>query len=90
MIIAKLVLLASPLVIASMLFFVNPAAASPIDTASAETHVNSSSAESVHGLATLNQADQSNPIRDYLGCNCAYCVGAESPLQGKLPFSGLL
>ncbi|MBV6623834.1 MAG: hypothetical protein KI793_13015 [Rivularia sp. (in: Bacteria)] len=90
MIIAKLVLLTSPLFVACMLFFVNPAAASPIDTVSTQTHISSTSAESVHGLATLNQADTSNPIRDYLGCKCAYCVGVESPLQGKLPFSGLL
>lgn len=87
MIIAKLVLFASPLIAASMLFLANPAAASVIDSTSATTHINSVSAQPVHEFVTLNQVDNSNPILDRLGCNCAYCAGAESPLQGKLPFS---
>lgn len=90
MIIAKLVLFASPLLVASMLFFTNPAGASPIDSASATTHINSVPVQSTHGLVTLNQADKSNPILEQLGCNCAYCVQAKSQLlQGKLPISNL-
>ena len=86
MIIAKLVLFASPLLVASMLLFTNPAAASPIDSASATTNINLADSQPVHQFVTINQVDNSNPILDHLGCNCAYCAGAESPLQGKLPF----
>ncbi len=89
MIIAKLVLFALPVLVASMLFLANPAAAFPVDSAST-THINSTSVQAVEGLATLNQVDNSNPIIDHLGCNCAYCAGAESQLQGKLPFSNIL
>ncbi|MEM1393154.1 MAG: hypothetical protein AAF757_03690 [Cyanobacteria bacterium P01_D01_bin.116] len=87
MIIAKFVLFASPLIIASILFLANPAAAFPISSASATTDVNSSAAQTVHGLATLNQVNESNPILDHLTCKCSYCAGAKSQLQGKLPFS---
>jgi hypothetical protein len=87
MIIAKLVLFASPLIVASMLFVANSAAASVIDSAPTATHINSVNSQPVHKSVTLNQVDNSNPIMDQLGCNCAYCAGAESPLQGRLPFS---
>lgn len=89
MIIAKLVLFASPLIVASMLFLANPAAASVVDSASATTHINSVSAQPVDQFITLNQVDNSNPILDRLGCNCAYCAEIKSPLQGKLPISNL-
>ncbi|MEM7716621.1 MAG: hypothetical protein AAF349_24180 [Cyanobacteria bacterium P01_A01_bin.68] len=87
MIIAKLVLFASPIIIASMLFLANPAAASPVD--SATTDIDSASVQVVHGLATLNQVDNSNPILEHLGCNCVYCVKPESLLQGQLPFTNI-
>ncbi|MGB3642724.1 MAG: hypothetical protein WBA39_34835 [Rivularia sp. (in: cyanobacteria)] len=90
MIIAKLVLFALPVLVASMLFSANPAAAFSVDSDSAKTDINSTSVQPVHNLATLNQVDNSNPIIDHLGCNCAYCAGAESLLQGKLPFSNIL
>ena len=88
MIIAKLVLFASPVLVASMLFLANPAAAFPVNSASATTHISAANSQSVHQLATLNQVD-SNPIIDQLGCKCAYCVGAKSQLQGKLPISNI-
>ncbi|WP_414624049.1 hypothetical protein [Calothrix sp. CCY 0018] len=88
MIIAKLVLFALPVLVASMLFLTNPAAASSVDSAST-THINSTSVQAVDEFVTLNQVDNSNPIIDHLGCNCAYCAGAESQLQGKLPISNL-
>ncbi|MBF2013690.1 MAG: hypothetical protein IGS23_00365 [Rivularia sp. T60_A2020_040] len=90
MIIAKLVLFASPLVIASMLFLANPAAASPINSASTKTHINTVSAKSTHQLITLNQTDNSNPILDQLGCQCAYCTKAKLQLEGKLSISSIL
>lgn len=88
MIIAKLVLFALPLLVASMLFLANPAAASPVD--SAKTHFNSASAQPIHELVKLNQVDKSNPILDHLGCNCAYCIEAKSHLEGKLSISDIL
>ncbi|MGB3651188.1 MAG: hypothetical protein WBA41_08255 [Rivularia sp. (in: cyanobacteria)] len=87
MIIAKLVLFASPVLVASMLFLTNPAAAFPVN-ASATTHISAVDSQPVHQLVTLNQVD-SNPILDQLGCKCAYCVGAKSQLQGKLPISNI-
>lgn len=89
MIIAKLVLFASPILVASMLFLANPAAALSIDSASESVHVDSASVKAVHGLAILNQVDNSNPILEHLGCNCAYCAKPESLLQGQLPFSNI-
>ncbi|MCJ8282543.1 MAG: hypothetical protein MJK14_22640 [Rivularia sp. ALOHA_DT_140] len=90
MIVAKLVLFALPILVASMLFVTKPVAASPVDSASTTTHINSAPIQTVHGLATINQADKSNPILDQLGCKCAYCIGAKSQLQGKLPLSNIL
>ncbi|MEB3214926.1 MAG: hypothetical protein VKN72_01530 [Nostocales cyanobacterium 94392] len=92
MIIAKLVLFASPLLIASMLFFANPVAASPINSASTKTHINtvSVSSKSTHQLITLNQTDKSNPILDNLACQCAYCTKAKLQLEGKLSISSIL
>lgn len=87
MIIAKLVLFALPLIIACMMFLANPAAASVVYSESATTHINSVHSQPVHKFLTLNQVDNSNPIMDQLGCNCAYCAGVKSPLQGKLPIS---
>ncbi|MEA5597218.1 hypothetical protein [Rivularia sp. UHCC 0363] len=83
MIIAKLVLFALPLLVASMLFLANPVTASPVNSTSATVHINPSDSP-LHQLATLNQID-SNPILDQLGCQCASCVQAKSQLQGKLP-----
>jgi len=89
MIIAKLVLFASPIIVASMLFLANPAAAFPLNSVSESVHVNSASVQAIHGSATLNQVDNSNPILEHLGCNCVSCVKPESLLQGKLPLSNI-
>lgn len=87
MIIPQLVLFGLPVVVASMFFLANPAAAFPVDSPSATTSINASDSQSVHGLATLHQVDNSNPILDQLGCKCAYCVQPKSQLQGRLPIS---
>ncbi|MEM6751438.1 MAG: hypothetical protein AAF630_00385 [Cyanobacteria bacterium P01_C01_bin.38] len=89
MIIAKFVLFVLPLIVASMLFLVNPATASVADSTSITTDINSANSQPVHKFVTLNQVDNSNPILDQLGCNCAYCAGVNSPLQGKLPIPNL-
>ncbi len=90
MILAKLVLFVLPTLVASTLFLTNSAVASPVNSASITTHINSGQSQQVHPLLTLNQVDRSNPILDQLGCQCAYCVQTKSPLQGKLPISSIL
>ena len=86
--IAKLILLAFPVVIASMLMLANPAAASIVN-APAKAQVTLVSAQSIpESVTPLTQ--ESNPITDQLGCNCPTCVKANSQLlQGKLPFAGI-
>jgi hypothetical protein len=70
--IAKLILLACPVFLASILLVANPANASSLKSTPE------------FAIPTLTQA--SNPILDQLGCNCANCVQAKfQTLQGKLP-----
>ena len=82
--IAKLILLACPIVLASMMMLALPAAAS-IANASTTAEVTLVSTQPIIASAPkLNQ--QSNPILDQLGCGCATCVKAKfQQLQGKLP-----
>ena len=89
MIIAKLVLFASPIIIACMMSLANPAAASVVYSESATTHINSVHSQPVHKFLSLNQVDNSNPILEHLGCYCVYCVKPESLLQGQLPFTNI-
>jgi len=86
--IAKLILLAFPVVIASVLMLGLPAAASIVN-APAKAQVTLVSAQPIpQSLTPLTQ--ESNPITDQLGCNCRSCVQANSQLlQGKLPFAGI-
>ncbi len=86
--IAKLILLAFPVVIASALMLANPAAASIVN-APATAQVTLVSAQPIpQSVTALTQ--ESNPIKDQLGCNCPTCVQANSQLlQGKLPFAGI-
>ncbi len=86
--IAKLLLLAFPVVLASVLMLANSAAASIVN-APATSQVTFVSTQPIpQSVTALTQ--ESNPIKDQLGCNCATCVQANSQLlQGKLPFSGI-
>ncbi len=90
MIIAKLFLFALPVIFASMLFFANSAAASPVDSVSVTTGVNAASVQAIHQLPAVNPTDKSNPIMDQLGCKCAYCVQAQLQFEGKLSISDIL
>lgn len=90
MIIAKLVLFASPVLAASIFFFANPATASSIDYVSETTHLHAASVQPVNSLAILARDDKSNPILDQLSCKCAYCVKAQLELEGKLSISDIL
>ena len=81
---AKLVLVATPLLVASILLG-NSAQASIVKSIPARTHVALVSAQPIPESVTPNSSQESNPITDQLGCGCAYCVKAKSELQGKLP-----
>jgi hypothetical protein len=84
--ITKLILLACPILLASILLVANPAHASNLKSAYT-IHVNTLvSTQQIFDLATPRLTEKSNPITDQLGCNCAECVQAEFHLlQGKLP-----
>ncbi|MBW4617330.1 MAG: hypothetical protein KME21_29755 [Desmonostoc vinosum HA7617-LM4] len=87
--IAKLILFACPVFIASMVLVANPANASSMQSPSTTQVVVVAFAQPTHELAapTLNQT--SNPILDQLGCNCANCIQTKfQMLQGKLPSAG--
>jgi hypothetical protein len=86
--IAKLILLAFPVVIASALMFALPAAASIVNAPTAQ--VTLVSTQPISQSLTPKLIQKSNPIKDQLGCNCPSCVQANSQLlQGKLPFAGI-
>jgi hypothetical protein len=86
--IAKLILLAFPLVLASTLMLANPAAASIVNAPGKAQVILVSAQPISQSLTPLTQ--ESNPIKDQLGCNCPSCVKANSQLlQGKLPFAGI-
>ncbi|MCP6761049.1 MAG: hypothetical protein NHB32_20405 [Fischerella sp. CENA71] len=89
--IIKFILLAFPVVFASMLVVVNPAAASPLQPATAITQQSSLvSAQPVHQLVAPNLSSESHSIIDQLGCNCATCVQAKLQIEGKLSLADLL
>lgn len=81
---AKLILLASPLLVASILLG-NSAQASIVKFIPARTYVALASAQPIPESVTPNSSQESNPITDQLGCGCANCVKAKRELQGKLP-----
>ncbi|RAM52177.1 MAG: hypothetical protein C6Y22_07615 [Hapalosiphonaceae cyanobacterium JJU2] len=89
--IIKLILLAFPVVFASMLVVVNPAAASPLQPASAITQqITLVSAQPVHQLVAPNSSSDSQSIIDQLGCSCATCVQAKLQMEGKLSLADLM
>ncbi len=84
--IAKLILLACPAFLASMLLLANPAQASSLKSASATQIITVASIHQIPDLAAPKLIQKSNPILDQLGCNCANCVEAQfESIQGKLP-----
>ncbi|MBD2570706.1 hypothetical protein [Anabaena lutea] len=81
--IAKLILLACPVFLASLLLVANPAHAlgrNGVITLATPSAPNNIELTAPHfGLVT-------NPIIDQLGCGCSTCVQAKfQMLQGKLP-----
>jgi len=86
--IAKLILLAFPGVIPSALMLALPATASIVNAPTAQ--VSLVSTQPIYESLTPKLTQESNPIKDQLGCNCPSCVQANSQLlQGKLPFAGI-
>jgi len=86
--IAKLILLACPVFLASMLMLANPAHASSLKFAPATQITAVVSAQPDLELASLTLTQATNPLIDQLGCNCANCVKSKFQLlQGKLPVS---
>ncbi len=84
--IVKLILLACPAFLVSMLLVVNPAQASSLKSAYPTQIVTLVSTQQIPDLATPKLTQTSNPIIDQLGCNCANCVQSKfQSLQGKLP-----
>ena len=87
--IVKLILLACPAFLVSMLLVVNPANASSLKSTYATQIMTVVSIQKIPDLATPNLIQTSNPIIDQLGCNCANCVQSKfQSLQGKLPSVG--
>jgi hypothetical protein len=86
----RLIILASPALVASMLLLGKPAEASIVKSAPAQPHLALASDQPVSQSVTPNSSQESNPITDQMGCKCATCVQARLELQGKLPISNHL
>lgn len=86
--IIKLILLAFPLFLASILLVANPAKALSLKSAPATQAIAVVSTQHTD-LAAPKLTLASNPSSDGIGCNCASCVQAKlQMLQGKLPSVG--
>ncbi len=84
--IAKMILLACPVFLTSILLVANPAQASSLKPVFATQMISVASTQSIGELATLHATRASNPIMDQLGCNCATCFQSKfQMLQGQLP-----
>ena len=84
--IAKMILLACPVFLTSILLVANPAQASSFNPQSATQMISVASTQSIGEISTLHATKASNPIMDQLGCNCATCFQSKfEMLQGKLP-----
>ncbi len=83
---AKLILLACPVFLASMLWLVNPVQASSLKSTAATHIITVASVESIPQLIMPNLNQASDSLIDHLGCNCGNCVKSKfEMLQGKLP-----
>ncbi len=84
--IAKMILLACPVFLTSILLVANPAQASSIKSPSPTQMISVASSQPIGDLAMLHATRTSNPIMDQLGCNCATCFQSKFELlQGQLP-----
>jgi hypothetical protein len=87
---AKLILLACPTFLASLLLVVHPVQAASIESQTAAQTVVVASAQSNSQFIAPTVTHANNPILEQLGCNCAVCSQSKfEMLQGKLPTSSL-
>lgn len=87
--IVKLILLAFPVFLASILLVANPAKALSIKSAPPAQTITAVSSQKINHLVAPKLSQASNPIVEQLGCNCASCVKSKLEiLQGKLPSVG--
>ncbi|MGM3308353.1 hypothetical protein ACSQ6I_20645 [Anabaena sp. WFMT] len=88
--IAKLILLACHVFLASLLLVVSPAHASTkMKSAPVSQIIVVASAQPNPELIAPNLNQANNPIVDHIGCTCGTCVQANfQMLQGKLPAAG--
>jgi hypothetical protein len=84
--IVKLILLACPAFLASMLLIANPAQAASVQSAPGTEITMVASVHPISELIAPKLTSASNPIMDQLGCQCATCVKSKFELlQGQLP-----
>ncbi|MFQ4141627.1 hypothetical protein [Chlorogloeopsis sp. ULAP02] len=88
--IIKLILLAFPVVTASILLIASPAVASGFQSTPVTPHFTLSSTQPIHQLVASKVSSDSKSIMDQLGCNCASCVKAKLQMEGKLTLTNLL
>ena len=83
--IVKLILLACPAFLVSLLLITNPAHAASVNYTPA-TQITMVATPSMPEFIAPKLTPRSNPIVDQLGCSCAGCVKSNFHLlQGKLP-----
>ncbi|WP_211293344.1 hypothetical protein, partial [Brunnivagina elsteri] len=83
----KQILFALPVILASLLFIVNPAIAGDIQLKTPTQRVELVSTHPIFATITPRISDKSNPIIDAMGCSCSACVKAKLQLEGKMPLS---
>lgn len=88
--VAKIILLACPVVLASLFFAANPVFAGTTQPMTSTQRVELVSPHPIFATITPRISEQSNPIIDAMGCSCTTCVKAKLQLEGKLSLSSLL
>ncbi len=88
--IVKLILLAFPVFLASLLLVVNPAHASRLKAVPAVQMIVVSSTQANFDLVTPQINSITHSVIDQTGCTCSNCVQTNlQKLQGKLPMAGI-
>lgn len=86
---AKLIFLISPFSLALTFLLAHPAEASVVKTTPATAHVIPKlQKQQKLALTAPSISEQSDPLREHLGCGCSACVKTGLELQGKLPSPG--
>ena len=88
--IIKLIFLALPLVLASLIVFTNPAQASSLTFTPGSQQITLVSDSGMADTIAPNFSHKSDSMIPGVGCNCFNCVQAQLQMQGKLPLASLL